>query len=477
MRIFRKKKIVLTCAVMLLAVLGGCDDGGVFEKAQRCADSVVKQGACETTATAKNDADSQASPSSEPSPTPVSSPSLLVESRVYLDASESMRGFSAPKENNRFLKLLGNIGYAMPNCRLFKYGTQTGKNGSDIADQLQEIRFSKAFESEAFYNLQNNQDDLLINALANEEKPVRSVLITDGVYSSPGAELQSETVRAIENWLKRGRFFGILVFKSPFKGRFWSENKRNWLENANVENRPFYAFVFSPDETGFVELRDKLKLDFPDTDVVAFPREAARCEFEPQTRDFLDQRTDPPASRFYLYYYSTEIFNETNSADLFYKLNCQPAENYPVEKFVEQVNLDYYSWETDGFKENKNPPVFRIEYQSGASKTNPSDTPSPADAAAVQTPAASKAAPGNLKISFNKEPRNPYSLYRVTLNLSGGNNLLPKIRGLSTQDDAVQEDMDKTYRFYEFIAAVTTIHLQTGGAIKLPPPSFVVFEN
>lgn len=491
MNIFLWKKIVFTLVISCPFMLGCTSSSSVFEKARDCAGAITAQGTCEALAAANTNANRQI-PSSPPAQSPINSSSDLatVESRIYLDASESMGGFAVPTENNQFIKLLGTIGYTMPGCHLFKYGTPTGKTSSgappaaagDITNNLTEIRFSKDFENKAFYNLGNNQDDILINFLASEEKPARSVLITDGVYSSPGAELQPETVKSIENWMKRGRFFGILIFNSPFKGRFWSENKRSWIENADIEKRPFYAFVFSPDETGFNELRDKLAVEFPDLSVLAFPKEAALCKLEPKTKNSLEQSAEPPDSPFYLYQYTSEIFDDNNSAQLFYDLVCKPAEAYPVGKFAVKTTLDYYSWENDDFKKNDNPPPYHIEYTPKNDVIDKAETPPALPAATQDSETAASPSPlvankGNMKISFNQEPKNLYGFYHLRINLSGNNNLLPKIRASSTQDDSVPEDMDKTFRFYEFIAALTTVHLRDKEAIKLPTPLFVVLTN
>lgn len=468
-------------AIIYLVTLGGCTS--VYDKARECATEITARGNCETPASDVADANLQTPVA--PSPVaPAATPqnaSAAVESRVYLDASESMRGFAAPGENNQFVKLLETIGYALPGCRLFKYGISTragsraeASDVNKIENNLSEIRFSKDLGNESFYNLGNNPDDVLFNHLANEEKPVRSVLITDGVYSSPNAELQSETVKAIENWMRRGRFFGILIFRSPFAGKLWSENKRVWIEDVNVDKRPFYAFVFSPDEKGFIELRDKLAAEFSNLDAVTFPKEAVHCELSPKTKISLEDSEEPPNSPFYLYQYTSDIFNENNSAELFYDLGCKPAESYPIEKFAVQISLNYYSWEGSAFKKNDKPPLSSIEY---APLTGGAADEKETKSAPAPNPPQETADKGNLKISLHKEPKTAYSFYHLIFNLSGNNNVLQKIRGLSTQDDSVRENADRTYRFYEFISALATVHLQNKEAIKLPPPTFVLLTN
>src|ERR1044072_8514218 len=125
MNIFLWKKFIFTLVIICPVMFGGCAEP-VFEKARDCANAITVQETCGESPKANTNSQIPASPTQ--SPTSSSQDFAAVESRVYLDASESMGGFSVPKENNQFIKLLGIIGYTMPGCHLFKYGAPPGKN-------------------------------------------------------------------------------------------------------------------------------------------------------------------------------------------------------------------------------------------------------------------------------------------------------------------------------------------------------------
>lgn len=496
MKIFIQNKLKSSWLIFSLFLTGSCGTD-VYESAKTCAINITNQGVCETPAKhtinvnsqTTNETSQQAKPS-PPTATPALSPTAnttIEESRVYLDATESMRGFAAPGENNKFVALLDSIGYAMPGSRLFKFGTKT--TNADIKESITEIQYSKEIQQESFYNLANNRDDLLINFLAEEKNPVSSVLITDGVFSSPIAELQPEVVKAIENWMKKGRFMGILIFSSPYRGRFWSENKRVWLDKEiDIAQRPFYAFVFSLEESGFNKLRENLSAEFPDMKAVTFPKLSVQCDLKVETTTSLEKSEAPPASPFYLYMYTPDLFNQDKPAELSYNLTCKTAKDYPISKFAVAVKHDYYSWNEDKFQKSEKSPVFDYLYQPKAdqsdkradpvAKTSPeSNSASNLNSQANTGISNSPPNNGNLTMIFAKDLTSPYSLYHLQFDLSGNSNLSPFIRNLSSRDDGVPENAGKTFRFYELIAALTTIHLRNKDAIKLPEPLFVVLSN
>src|ERR1700755_464247 len=186
-----------------------------------------------------------------------------------------MKGYVAAQDSS-FVKVVEALGYAMPGCRLFKYGLAGGQKHDAAPGQAafaREIRFSQDLRETSFYDLGFNEDDVLIRHLAQEDPPALSVLLTDGVYSARNTELQSEVVKAIGEWMNRGRLFCILIFASPFDGRLYSENKRGWTEPLKVNARPFYAFVFSSTEKEFRDLRDQLAGEVEIAGALAFPRE------------------------------------------------------------------------------------------------------------------------------------------------------------------------------------------------------------
>ncbi len=158
-------------------------------------------------------------------------------------------------------------------------------------------------------------------------------------------------------------------------------------------------------------------------------------------------------------------------------MRCTPSPDYPVAGFNLELALTSYSWSEDTFRKDEKPARFDYKYteQSApgdsplpASETIQNGTPTPAPPAARRQP--------NLKLTLNRDNAASYSFYHLTFNLSG-KTINPIIRNLSTQDDSLTGEAGRTYRFYEFISSLTTMHLQHREAISLPPPVFITVTN
>jgi hypothetical protein len=482
-------RVILISLLVSLLLLSACapESDRVYEEAKKCAAKITRGGNCSSqqSQNANGQQDDPAQNTNlQPSPSKTEQPknTAIEESRVYLDATESMKGFASP-QNNTFMRLIESLSYAMPGCRLYKYGMRKGMKAAegDAANFANEIRFSQDLRSPSFYDLEYNEDDLLFNYLAQEDRSVRSVLITDGVYSARQSELQSEVIKAIDKWMKRGRFFGVLIFTSPFEGKLYSENKRSWIDKVNVNARPFYAFVFSPDEKGFRELKEKLGAEFSGMQSLVFPRQAIFCQLNPEMKPGLLYKDVWPRTPFYLQMYDETIFGDNNLAELAYEFPCLPAQGYPVTEFGLEVALDAYAWQQGSFKKEESPPPFDYKYPAEAEIGKPTATASPSlgtspGVTITSSPIGDASKPSKLKLVFHKNNEASYSLYHLIFSLSS-KALQPDIRARSTEDDSQPGDADKTYRFYEFISALTTIHLQDKAAVKLPPPVFVTLKN
>jgi hypothetical protein len=481
------RTLIIVLVISTLSISACTSEGDrAYAEAKKCAALITSGAGCapqqnqnSNQAPTAQTGNSNSPPAANGDATPPAA-GARVETRVYIDASASMQGFvSAP--DNSFIKVIEALGYALPGCRLYKYGV-SGKQGGGAAAAgatpfAHEIRFSQELRQPSFYNLDFNEDDVLINHLAAENAPVLSVILTDGVYSARNTELQSEVVKAIEKWLRKDGFLGILIFNSSFDGKLYSENSRAWTEKVNVSARPFYAFIFSPDEKSFRELSGRLGAEVKVSGSLVFPREAISCAISPEDKNGLEHKIVPPAQPFFLHMYGESIFNENNQAELSYDVRCTPSPDYPVTGFDLEPVLASYSWSQDTFRKDEKPARFDYKY---AAEGAPGDSPTPsAEASKNGTPTPAPTAPRrqpNLKLLLNRDNVARYSFYHLTFNLSG-KALNPSVRNLSTQDDSLTGEAGKTYRFYEFISSLTTMHLQHREAISLPPPVFITVTN
>lgn len=477
-------KMLLACVFVVLLLTSACtsENDQVYAEATKCATSISSGGKCGVTqardSTGPESALAQNNGAPQ-SPTERETTGRQIEvSRVYLDSTESMRGF-VTTPNTTFTRVIESLSYAMPGSRLYKYGMTQGGAIQNPENFAREIRFTQDLRRPSFYDLDYNEDDLLFNMLAEEEPAARSVLITDGVYSARQSELESEVVKAINKWLKKGRFFGILVFTGQFKGKLYSENRRAWLDGIEVGARPFYAFVFSPTEKGFRDLRERLAREFQ-LQALVFPHEAVACPLEPIAAPGLLFKDVPPVKAFYLHMYNQNIFGEKMLAELTYDFRCLPARDYPVADFDLDVSVDTYGWSQESFKKAKHSQRIDFTYESetaiGGTPKVASPEPQGIQVATTASPIAASTPEPRLKLAFMKDHGAQYTLYHVIFSLSSSE-LKPNIRSLTTEDDSQPHDAEKTYRFFEFISALTTVHLQNEAAVRLPPPVFVILKN
>lgn len=473
----RELKLLLSVSLTALLVVSACtsESDRVYAEAKKCASEISAGGNC---------GNQQQKNTNESGNTTVEPPSDNRSAgneyaSVYLDSTQSMKGFAFNPDTN-FTRVIESLSYALPGSRLYKYGLARNRGeGRPATGQIQfarEIRFSQELRRPGFYDLAYNEDDMLFNQLADQQEPSLNVLITDGVYSARQTELQSGVVSAIDRWVKKGWFFGILIFSSPFEGDLYSENTRSWIRDVKVPARPFYAFVFSPGEKQFRDLRDKLSAEFGEIESVVFPREAVNCAMTPIVKQGLEHKDIPPASPYHLHMYNDTLFGEKNSAELAYDFQCLPTRDYPVTELDLDVSLASYSWIAGAFKKVASAPEFDYSYLATPSPTPPptansSVTPSPTNAGATPP----KPEP-RLRVTFRKDSAATYTMYQLQFSVNG-KSLRPSIRALTTEDDSQPNDAHKTYRLFEFISALSTIHLRSPGAVKLPPPAFVVLTN
>lgn len=436
-------------------------------------------------ATASRDLAEQVTQSSPAASPP--RPTAADERRVYLDASASMGGFINQSSYSTFDYFIDEIGNDLPGCHLYKYG-QAGERplkGDD--DLLRQISFGRELHTPSFYNLRYNPDDLLIEKLAVEEPPAFSVLITDGVYSESLGKTSPPVVDAIRKWMQNGRTLGILIFKSAFKGAFYSERRRAMLRPVSVAARPFYAFVFSPTEQEFSDLREKLQRSFPDMQAITFSGDALTCTINfAEDQDWVYSSAQPPDVRYYWQMFSSGLVERDGSGVVGYNVNTQCSPEYPVEEFKLQVSTAYYRWEQGQFTkvEASLPGEFEVKTKSVMDKTEPasqqtertiSDRPDSAGSLLLAEGGSADSEP-NLVVRFPKDSSSDYSLYHLSLNLSV-RSLRESILGLSTRDDSIPENAGKTFRFFELITALTDAHLKSQLTAKTSQSLFVTVVN
>jgi len=400
---------------------------------------------------------------SRPTHAAVSPRTLDAEQRVYIDASLSMAGYTREtNQQSTFDKLLDQLGYALPMCHVYRYG-QAGKIApKNISELFRPTAFGHDLHNPDFYNLQFNPDDRLIEMLAAENPAAFSVLVTDGVYSAPTGGTSPPVVEAMRKWMKRGLYLGILVFRSSYHGPFYSELKYGMLGSVSVSDRPVYAFVFSPTRRMFDNLQEKLGHEFPKMQTIFFSDDAVHCQVGMPSGNLpLYSEAQPPNVPYHWQMFEAAIFGRQAQAKVPYDIAYDIKEYYPAGEISLDVGTQYYRWIKDPFKEVE--PGARPEIACDIHADKPSGTTSlsaPAKCAFKITPVLVRDAAANYG----------FYAFKVNANVSS---LREEIRQLSTWDDSLPQNANRTYRFYEFVMQITSVHFQTVLAQENSPWLFV----
>lgn len=385
------------------------------------------------------------------------------DERVYLDATLSMKGFVNPSQHSAFDDFLEQIGDVLPGCRLYKYGQRGTTPPRNSSELLSPATFGSELHQSNFYDLSYNPDDRLISDLAAEQRQVFSILISDGVYSEPNGSTTPPMVDAIRAWIANGRVFGVFVLKSAFNGPFYSERLRSWLPTVSVSSRPFYAFVFSPNARRSNDVREKLQRRFPKMQTFLFSDDSVSCFVDtalrmPSLYDF----TKPPSTPYSWSMHDSGVFGGNAAADIGYRVVWTVAPEYAVSDFKTDTSASFYRWQNKTFVELQTPPAgFSINPYVPPSDSNTEKTKQPQP---------------DFVIHYPKDTTTAYSFYDVAVR-AAPRSIRQDIQELSTRDDGVKENANRTYRFFEFMTAVTDVHFKARLATKTSPQMFVTLAN
>lgn len=245
---------------------------------------------------------------------------------VYLDNTESMRGYMNATDASKFARVLTAINdyYSKDNITSQAFYTEaTNQNGqkntqvvgtdfSQLRSDLTAHSMNKFTDS---YQLNNFFDEVTRQLLSNPKHTSICFFVTDGIPSgtneeisrSPGRrfsisqkeELQSRIAGALRPLGAKGGFgAAIFQFFAPFKGQYWKYNNDN-RTILNDHERPFYVFAVGQKELlkDFLEqVKDGLSF-FEPHKAVAFLEGDKR--FGPSSSDGYLNKKDNKENDFY----------------------------------------------------------------------------------------------------------------------------------------------------------------------------------
>lgn len=460
------------------------------------------------------------------------------ERRLYIDASKSMTGFAG--QGGDFDKFLSEIGYALSDPRVYKFGSRTGGASPKYDELIMPAALGQEQKSPAFYNLTNNPDDVLFAELSRTGKDSLSVYVSDGVYSASDAKAGSKVITPLLEWLSSGRVLGIFVLRSRFKGSFYTEKlcsethgRQCWLPEVDVPRRPFYAFVFSPDEYTFRNLQRELEGKFKDMRTFVFSDAVVASEGFSLPEEDSIYDSGKQSEGYYWQMFTPRLFSAQNPAKLSFALSYVVDGEYPLGKISPRVAAKYYLWDEarGGFGDSDIPAGFKTlppeddpdqlptageeptgrvgkgfapgvqtaALVAGAFQSSPTagepprnrntapqrgdkrqtDKPAPKTpppAPSLTPPDAGGTQTAKFRLQIPRDPRGFYGLYhlRISIEVDRANAF---IEGLSTDDDSTEAQADRTYRFAQVIKALLGAHLRGRLASHMAPPLFLTISN
>ena len=508
----RSTLVLVTCLLSSLAAFG-CSQGQVADVSKQTAREIINQARSEKTSNPST-GDKPAADNKAKSPT------AIVEKRVYLDASKSMRGFAGHGGN--FDRLLGELGYLMGDPKVFKFGSRAKNSSLRYADLVQPTHLGQEQRSPQYYDLMHNPDDVLFSELSQRAKESLSIYISDGVYSAADAKAGSRVITPLSQWFGNGRVLGIFAVHSAFKGSFYSEKscsetqgQRCWLEDVNVSNRPFYVFVFSPNEDTFRKLQHDLKAKFKDFTTIAFLDHSISSEgLElPENDSIYDSGKQEDG--YYWQMFTPKLFDSDGPSTLRFNLRYVVDKEYPLNKLGCRVSAKYYAWNDSNrsfaaselpttFKTVpmaslqqgrvfsattrvvRNEPVWNSSAMTLLGQGSSGEPPRPSSKRLEPT---SANAPGSqerenqeggrstgFQLEIPRDTRTNYSLYYLPITVAI-EELTPGIQKLSTDDDSLPRNANLTYRFAEMVRALLAVHVESQLANQLAPPLFLTISN
>ena len=205
---------------------------------------------------------------------------------VYIDGSESMKGFLAIPDS-RFPAVVRHVldHASTANYKLARYKFSSAINSVDS------LKTSDIL-AEGFFNGADTPLSGLLTRIG--EHPDRiSVVISDLVLSDVGAE-QKDLVAALSRLAAKHMEMRLLAFRSNFIGDYYPENRPNGprVQKFHLEakeglpntGRPFYLFVLAPDR-GSLDLLQNYILQSASAPQTFSPTEAPfaieKIEFRP----------------------------------------------------------------------------------------------------------------------------------------------------------------------------------------------------
>ena len=380
--------------------------------------------------------------------------------RVYVDSSLSMQGFIGESGRSVFDEFLDAMPDVMPGCEVFRYGESASPESEALKiDQITtKVQFDQQLHNRGLYTRKFNPDATLINGLVEDQEPALSIVITDGVESDAQGQVNTAVVNSIRSWMNRRGIFAILVMKSKFAGKFYSERQRRIVdEKAEIPARPFYALVFSPSMRDFEDLQDKLRRRFPELKSLLFSDDAITCQAEiPVDSAAGYAQESPPDKPYYWQMLTAQNFPSGSEDQITYHFSYKIKSTYPAGLLGIRTQSKLYRWNPSG----------QFDAEGTASQTQP--------AVESANPDDNRTQIFDLRPQpiFQQAAQDDYRFYAIEQSVYI-KEIDRDIVELSTPDDSEASTGGRTYRFQELIYALMDVHLKDRLLSRMSPRLYI----
>ena len=371
-----------------------------------------------------------------------------------------MAGFGqkASERDGEYFKLLETVS-RLPQCQVFKYGTDKGRTGRT---RFEPVRMSSGLYSAGFYNRSYNRDEDLVNRLLEENPVPVSVLVSDGVYSDPQAGYSIPFVNAIGGWFKAGRVLAVYVFKASFEGNLYKQND-DILGRVNLDNRPFYAFVFSPNPQELEKFDNWLSQQkVKPLHRYVFSDSALSCPSDDLKLSSASNDDDAAGKslydwehggHFYRMMFDEQLFAKSDTAQISFGLPCHRSNEYPVDGLSYGLKLEA-AWQWNGRRWEQG------QDQGGFRNAKLDENQ-------------------EISLSMARAPNGTHTLYQFALDLSGSKwRLKDEVEKLNSDNDNDPSEADRTYGFSRLMTGLIQAHFQQRlAARKDYPRIFITLQN
>ena len=350
---------------------------------------------------------------------PLYLPPLKGKPILYIDATRSMAGFAGDGTPTNFDLVLDRLTTDLSITRVHRFGKHRDTG------LLHEEPLGRNVHQSAFYDRLQNPDFVLYQAFLADSLKRTHIYLTDGVLSAEHGENPAAVVDALKTWLEQGRALAILAFRSRFAGSAWSEQQKNMIGYVEVDDRPFYFFVFAPSESVMDSLLSQLSSRLRgEATLLRFSPDAIGCGVRKAPLPVITEMTTPP---WVMLPPDTYRAMTPENPGIVAYYTCDINEAYPLKTVRPDLNVRYRQWMGSTFT------AARDELSAGTHfRINSTVTPTGIEAQIVA--------------GLADDPLTRFGFFELALLYDPGV-LKAAVESLSTDTDAHPKDFSQTYRF------------------------------